>query len=111
MSKQEIMFQHVENWKLSGLTQATYCEGQNLKTPTFSYWVIKYQKQNTHLDSESAFITIEKQASLSCGNYEIVEMLCIHEYKKNKYKRVSKRRSTRKSTKSAIVEHFTPSIG
>ena len=72
MSKQEIMFQHVENWKLSGLTQATYCEGQNLKTPTFSYWVIKYQKQNTHLDSESAFITIEKQASLSCGNYEIV---------------------------------------
>ena len=72
MSKQEIMFQHVENWKRSGLTQATYCEGQNLKTPTFSYWVIKYQKQNTHLDSESAFITIEKQASLSCGNYEIV---------------------------------------
>ena len=68
MSKQEIMFQHVENWKRSGLTQATYCEGQNLKTPTFSYWVIKYQKQNTHLDSESAFITIEKQASLSCGN-------------------------------------------
>ena len=59
MSKQEIMFQHVENWKRSGLTQATYCEGQNLKTPTFSYWVIKYQKQNTHLDSESAFITIE----------------------------------------------------
>ena len=48
MSKQEIMFQHVENWKRSGLTQATYCEGQNLKTPTFSYWVIKYQKQNTH---------------------------------------------------------------
>ena len=49
-----------------------YFQGQNLKTPTFSYWVTKYQKQNTHLDSESAFITIEKQASLSCGNYEIV---------------------------------------
>ena len=64
MSKQEIVFQHVENWKRSGLTQATYCEGHNLKTHTFSYWVIKYQKQHTHLDSESAFITIENK--LAC---------------------------------------------
>ena len=72
MSKQAMMFQHVENWKRSGLTQATYCEGQNLKAPTFSYWVIKYQRQNIHLDSESAFITIEKQAALKTEGYEIV---------------------------------------
>ncbi len=54
------MFQHVENWKRSGLTQAFYCEDQNLKAPTFSYSVLKYQRQNIHLDSESAFITIKK---------------------------------------------------
>lgn len=71
MSKQEIMFQHVESWKQSGLTQIVYCQEQGLKPPTFSYWIHKYHKQLPQEDT-SNFITIEKSASIASGNYEIV---------------------------------------
>ncbi|MEC4114963.1 IS66 family insertion sequence element accessory protein TnpB [Myroides pelagicus] len=72
MSRQEIIHQHVENWQQSGLTQAAYCVQENLKVPTFNYWVNKYQKQYTSSEGDSSFITIAKQASLASGNYEIV---------------------------------------
>ena len=71
MSKQEIMFQHVENWKQSGLTQAVYCESQNIKLHTLSYWVSKSSKPKK-TSTTSSFITIEKSASIASGNYEIV---------------------------------------
>lgn len=71
MSKQEIMLQHVENWKQSGLTQSAYCESQNIKRPTFSYW-LKISNKQESIPLDSSFITIEKQASIASGNYEIV---------------------------------------
>lgn len=71
MSKQEVMFKHIENWKQSGLTQTTYCQQQNLKLPTFNYWVVKYHKLESP-SSDSKFITIEKQSRLVENAYEIV---------------------------------------
>ncbi|MDR2221106.1 MAG: hypothetical protein LBE34_00025 [Flavobacteriaceae bacterium] len=44
MSKREIMYSHVEDWKASGLTQSRYCESVGIKLPTFSYWVVKYKQ-------------------------------------------------------------------
>ncbi|MDM1094884.1 IS66 family insertion sequence element accessory protein TnpA, partial [Myroides odoratimimus] len=41
MSKQEIMYSHVEDWQISGLTQSKYCESVGIKLATFSYWVVK----------------------------------------------------------------------
>ncbi|WP_254050307.1 hypothetical protein [Myroides sp. N17-2] len=55
MSKQEIMYSHVKDWKASGLNQAIYCEEQELKLPTFSYWIQKYHKQS-HQDEKGSFI-------------------------------------------------------
>ncbi|WP_025124840.1 IS66 family insertion sequence element accessory protein TnpA [Myroides odoratimimus] len=31
MNKQEIMYSHVEGWKVSGLTQSKYCESVGIK--------------------------------------------------------------------------------
>ncbi|MGG5504590.1 IS66 family insertion sequence element accessory protein TnpA, partial [Myroides odoratimimus] len=31
MSKQEIMYSHVEDWQASGLTQSKYCESVGIK--------------------------------------------------------------------------------
>ena len=59
MSKQEIMYSHVEDWKASGLKQATYCENLGLKLPTFSYWVQKYHKEFSQ-SVTSSFVSISK---------------------------------------------------
>ena len=71
MSKQEIMYSHVESWKQSGLTQGVYCEDQGLKLPTFSYWIQKYHKQLPQEDT-SNFITINKEHNTDSKQYEIV---------------------------------------
>lgn len=71
MSKQDIMYSHVENWKASGLTQAIYCEEQGLKLPTFSYWIQKYHKQSEQ-DTAGSFIAISKEGSFVVKEYEII---------------------------------------
>ena len=71
MSKQGIMFQHVENWKQSGLSQGDYSKKNNINKGALSYWSIKYHNQQK-VSNQSNFIKVVKQASLSCGNYEIV---------------------------------------
>lgn len=71
MSKQEIMYSHVKDWKASGLNQAIYCEEQELKLPTFSYWIQKYHKQS-HQDEKGSFIAISKAVSFTTKEYEII---------------------------------------
>lgn len=45
MSKQEIMYSHVEDWQVSGLTQSKYCESVGINLATFSYWVVKFKSE------------------------------------------------------------------
>lgn len=71
MSKQEMMYLHVEDWQASGLTQLSYCKEQGLKVPTFSYWVQKYYKQSRQ-DNTSSFVCISKQALVANQEYELV---------------------------------------
>lgn len=37
---------HVEQWSGSGLSQHAYCRENNLKPNQFTYWKIKFKKQN-----------------------------------------------------------------
>ncbi|MGL5275934.1 IS66 family insertion sequence element accessory protein TnpA [Myroides sp.] len=71
MSKQEIMYSHVEDWKTSGLTQSKYCESVGINLATFSYWVIKY-KNKTLEKGVSNFIAIDKTSKTEGKEYEIV---------------------------------------
>ncbi|MDM1352594.1 MAG: IS66 family insertion sequence element accessory protein TnpA [Flavobacterium sp.] len=71
MSKQEIMYSHVEDWKTSGLTQSKYCESVGINLATFSYWVIKYKNEAVQ-ESSSNFIAIGKTSKTEDKQYEIV---------------------------------------
>ncbi|MDM1519357.1 IS66 family insertion sequence element accessory protein TnpA [Myroides odoratimimus] len=70
MSKQAIMYSHVEDWRASGLTQSKYCESVGIKLATFSYWVVKYKTESTQLDNN--FITVTKGQVSNSQEYEIV---------------------------------------
>ena len=72
MSKQEIMFQHVENWKQSGLSQGDYSRRNNIKKGALSYWSIKYLNQEK-VSKQSDFVKVVKQVTaLKIDRYEIV---------------------------------------
>ncbi|MEC4113118.1 IS66 family insertion sequence element accessory protein TnpA [Myroides pelagicus] len=71
MSKQEIMYSHVEDWQASGLTQSKYCESVGINLATFSYWVVKY-KNKTVEERSSSFIAIGKTSKTEGKQYEIV---------------------------------------
>lgn len=71
MSKQEMMYSHVEDYKASGLTQSRYCESVGIKLATFSYWVIKYKNENIQ-NSSSNFITINKEHITESKEYDII---------------------------------------
>ncbi|MCA4807331.1 IS66 family insertion sequence element accessory protein TnpA [Myroides odoratimimus] len=71
MSKQEIMYSHVEDWQASGLTQSKYCESVGIKLATFSYWVVKF-KGETEQEGSSNFIAISKASKTEGKQYEIV---------------------------------------
>ncbi|WP_121965230.1 hypothetical protein [Myroides sp. N17-2] len=71
MSKQEIMYSHVENWKASGLTQVKYCESVGLKIENFSYWVVKY-KSGLSQSVDSDFITVTRDQVVRVQEYEIM---------------------------------------
>ncbi|MCC9043298.1 IS66 family insertion sequence element accessory protein TnpB [Myroides sp. M-43] len=72
MSKQEIMYSHVEDWQVSGLTQTRYCENVGIKLATFSYWVVKYKAASIQ-SVDSNFITVKKDPiASSIQEYEIM---------------------------------------
>lgn len=71
MSKQEMMYSYVEDYKASGLTQSRYCDSIGMKLATFSYWLIKYKNENSP-NSSSNFITINKEHILDSKEYEII---------------------------------------
>ena len=37
----------ISRWKESGMSQAEYCRGHDLKIKTFSYWLRKFRKEKT----------------------------------------------------------------
>lgn len=50
------MYELVEQWQTSGQSQKQFSEENNIKLPTFMYWIKKYRIQN---QSEAGFSRIE----------------------------------------------------
>jgi hypothetical protein len=46
-ARQLFWLAHVQAWQQSGLTQAAYCQQQQLITHRMSYWVIRAKELNT----------------------------------------------------------------
>ena len=40
--KRTFWSKHIKQWNKSGLTQASYCEQENLKPHQFFYWKVKF---------------------------------------------------------------------
>ncbi|SHL56265.1 IS66 family insertion sequence element accessory protein TnpA [Myroides odoratimimus] len=72
MSKQEIMYSYIEDWKASGLTQSKYCDSVGIKLATFSYWLVKYKAESESTQLDSNFITVAKDQVTNTQEYEIV---------------------------------------
>jgi hypothetical protein len=44
-SSQQAMFNHIEKWQQSKLTQKDYCIQNKIKLAAFHYWLRKYRQQ------------------------------------------------------------------
>ena len=58
------MFQAIELWQESGLSQVKFCSGEKLSVKTFSYWLRKYRKEKGLLEgptkkASETFIPVE----------------------------------------------------
>jgi hypothetical protein len=53
--RQTWMFEKIEQWKESGITQKQFCQEQEIALSNFFYWQKKYRKQ---LQSAPGFIPI-----------------------------------------------------
>lgn len=57
MSKQEKMFQLIEEYRNSGFTIKAFCEDRDIKAATFNYWI----KKKKEASSAGGFVTINPQ--------------------------------------------------
>lgn len=58
--KTTMMFDLVEQWQQSGISQQQFSDGHNIKLPTFSYWVKKYRERET---TEIGFAKVDLSSS------------------------------------------------
>lgn len=56
-SKSDFWQQHITTWQSSGISQAAYCDKNNLKLSSFSYWRGKQSKSRPKLVSVSMPVT------------------------------------------------------
>ncbi len=66
------MFDMIEQWKQSGLTQKAYCQQQSIKHYTFYYWYKCYRQQHPQMENNrSAFVKLQIAKSASTPSVEI----------------------------------------
>lgn len=41
---------HIDQWRISGLTQTEYCKQKQISRDRFTYWKIKFKKQNSSIE-------------------------------------------------------------
>jgi transposase-like protein len=69
--KTTMMFDLVNQWQQSGLSQQQFSDDHDIKLPTFSYWVKKYREQKT---TETGFAKVDLSSrtdSLTAARIEI----------------------------------------
>ncbi len=73
-SKEEVqqqMFDKIEQWQHSGLSQKAFCEQSNLSYHIFHYWYKRYRlKSNKH--TTSSFVKLQVASASFTANVELV---------------------------------------
>ena len=66
------MFQIIEQWKQSGLSQNAFCEQQSIRFHKFYYWYKCYRKQHETIDNNGeGFVKLKIEKQLVASSVEI----------------------------------------
>ncbi len=66
------MFEMIERWQTSGLSQKAFCEQQSIKFHTFYYWYKRYRMQQaTEQDTSGSFVKLHVAKPSSASSVEI----------------------------------------
>lgn len=66
----ESMFDLIEQWKTSGLSQKAFCEQHEVRYYVFHYWYRRYREQHPKsMDSSPAFIALQVNAAGTSSSY------------------------------------------
>jgi hypothetical protein len=69
---QQQMFQLIEQWKQSGLSQNAFCEQQLIRFHKFYYWYKCYRKQHDLSDGNGkSFVKLEVEKPVLASSVEI----------------------------------------
>ena len=69
-SEQEEMFNRIDRWQKSGLTQKAFCGQINLSYHIFHYWYKRYRMANNH--SASSFVKLAVSSPSTASHTELV---------------------------------------
>ena len=61
---EQCMFNHIEQWKQSNLSQKQYCEQYEITYHSFHYWLRRYKRK--HNEQRGAFVQLQIQSELAC---------------------------------------------
>jgi len=65
------MFEMIERWQQSGLSQKSFCEKESLKFKSFYYWYRRYRQRNPATEGKSGFVKSEIEKPDSPCSIEI----------------------------------------
>ncbi len=68
----EQMFNLIEQWQQSSLTQNAFCEQQSVKYHVFHYWYKRYREQQVVTNDESSFVKLQIAKPITDGSVEII---------------------------------------
>jgi hypothetical protein len=69
---QEQMFNHIEQWQQSGLTQKAFCQQTDLPYHIFHYWYKRYRHQESPPGSSFIKLDISQGVSYSLPQAELI---------------------------------------
>jgi hypothetical protein len=66
------MFEMIEQWKQSGLSQNSFCEQQSMRFHKFYYWYKCYRRQHETMDNKSErFVKLKIEKPLVASSVEV----------------------------------------
>ena len=65
------MFEMVEQWKQSGLSQKSFCENQPIKPYVFYYWYKRYRLSHQSPENKVGFIKLKIEKPIVAASVEI----------------------------------------
>ena len=65
------MFEMIERWQQSGLSQKSFCEKESIKFYSFYYWYKRYRQQHELSVSKPGFVKLKIEKPLTAASVEI----------------------------------------